>query len=156
MKKRIAFFLGSMGAGGAERVISILSREFAKKDWDTDICVLLDNKISYDIHQSTRVINMVGSYGSRVKCIPYWLSNIRFYAKNEKPDVIISFAARINILVMLACFGLKVHVLVSERNDPEYDGRGLITRILTSLLYPHANKVVFQTKRCFLSLLYIR
>ena len=30
-KKRIAFFLGSMGRGGAEKVISVLSREYAEK-----------------------------------------------------------------------------------------------------------------------------
>lgn len=147
MGKRVAFILGTMATGGAERVISNISNEYAKQGWETDICVLLRNEVEYELDPSTRIIDMTGDGKSRIKLAPYWLKEIRQYVRKNRPDVIVSFAARINVLVLLACIGLKTKIIVSERNDPKYDGRGLPTRVLTRLLYPHASCVVFQTER---------
>ena len=146
-KRRIAFFLGSMGAGGAERVISILSRHFAEEGFATDIGALLRYEQFYQLDQTTRFLDFTGGNGSRWRRVPYWLRSIRSYVKQEKPDVIVSFAARINILVVLSCFGLGVKVIVSERNDPRFDTRGKLGDLLTKLLYPYAYAIVFQTKR---------
>lgn len=146
-KKRIAFFLGSMGRGGAEKVISVLSREYAEKGWDTDIGLLLSDNVDYMLDETTRIMNFTGNTTSRILRVPMWLKSIRAYAKKEKPDVIVSFTARINILVMIACMGLKVKTIISERNDPMYDGRGIVTRFFTKILYPKADRIIFQTKR---------
>lgn len=144
---KIVFVLGSMGRGGAEKVISLLSRHYAEKGWETQIILLLKNTVQYDLHESTKIVDLSGSTNSRIKRLPYWLKSVRSYIKKESPDVILSFAARINIIVQTACFGLKKKIVVSERNDPKSDGRGIVTRILTNLLYPKAKGVVFQTKR---------
>ena len=147
LEKKISFVLGSMGRGGAERVISILSSEFANDGWITQICLLLFNRVDYELDKSTKIFDFTGGMSSRLKRLPYWLRTIRHYVKKEKPDVIVSFAARINVLVLLATLGLHVKVIVSERNDPKHDGRGFITRLMVRLLYPFANRIVFQTKR---------
>ncbi len=146
-QKRIAFFLGSMKRGGAERVISILSKEYASSGWNTDIGLLLFPEVEYELSESTKVYDFTGKISSRIKRVPLWLKSIRTYVKEQKPDVILSFAARINVLVILACIGLKVKIVVSERNDPRYDGRGKIAQMLVNLLYPKVFKVVFQTKQ---------
>lgn len=146
-QKKIFFILGSMGRGGAERVISILSKNFADKGWITQIGLLLFNKVDYKLDESTQVLDFTGNAQSRILLTPYWLYTIRNFVKKEQPDVIISFAARINILVLLATLGLRTKVIISERNDPTQDGRGFITRCMVRLLYPLANKIVFQTKR---------
>jgi len=146
-QKKVLFILGSMGRGGAERVISILSRDFANNGWLTQIGLLLFNKVDYSLDDSTQIFNFTGNANSRTLRVPYWLYKIRNCVKKEKPDYIVSFAARINILVLLATLGLHVKVIVSERNDPMQDGRGFITRCMVRLLYPIAEKIVFQTKR---------
>ncbi len=145
--RRVAFFLGSMGRGGAERVISILSKEYAGYGWETDIGLLLFNKVDYELDKSTRVLDFTGKGNSRLLRIPIWIKNIRNYVKVERPDAVVAFAARINVLVMLACIGLNVKIIASERNDPLHDGRGVITRMMTKVLYPKAEKIVFQTQR---------
>ncbi len=146
-QKRIAFFLGSMKRGGAERVISILSKEYAASGWDTDIALLLFPEVEYQLDESTRVYDFTGSTQSRIKRVPLWLKSIRAYVKEHKPDVILTFAARINILVILACLGLPVKIVASERNDPRYDGRGKLSAMLVNILYPRVSKIVFQTKQ---------
>ena len=145
--KKITFVLGSMGRGGAERVISILSNEYAKRGYQTDIVVLLSNEVGYELDSKTRLIDFSGETKSRWKRLPYWLKSIRAYVKENKPDVIVSFAARINVLVMSACIGLKIKIVLSERNDPRCDGRSKIVDFITKIQYKKASSVVFQTNR---------
>lgn len=111
--------------------------------------MLLKNEVAYELHPKTRIVDLSGESESRVRRIPYWLRTIRTYVKKEQPDVILSFVARINILVMLACIGVEKRIIVSERNDPMRDGRGIITKVLTGLLYPQCDGIVFQTKRAW-------
>jgi len=59
----------------------------------------------------------------------------------------VAFTARINVMTLLACLGLKTKIVISERNDPRHDGRGFITNLLTKILYPLADGIVFQTNR---------
>lgn len=145
--KKITFILGSMGRGGAERVISILSDYYAKKGYQTDIIVLLKNEVGYKLDESTRVIDFSGGITSRLKRLPFWIKSIKKYVKENKPDVIVSFAARINVIVLHACKKLKTKIIVSERNDPRLDGRSKLVEFMTNRLYPKADKVVFQTER---------
>lgn len=146
-RKRIAFVLGSMGKGGAERVISILSRDYAEKGWDTDIIMLLDGRVQYPLHPNTRTFDFSGNSQSRIERLPYWIKSIRTYAKEAKPDIVLSFAARINIITHIACRDLVEKLYVSERNDPYSDGRRKIVDLATMLFYPKDNAVIFQTQR---------
>lgn len=143
---RIAFVLGSMGRGGAERVISILSKSYAERGYETDIIVLLSNELGYELHPTTRMIDFSGSTTSRIKRLPYWMKSLKKYVKENNPDVIISFAARINV-ILLNSVRKKTRLVVSERNDPRFDGRGKIIDFLTKRQYPKADAVVFQTRR---------
>lgn len=139
--------LGSMGRGGAERVISIISREYCRLGWEVSICMLLSNRVEYPIERGVELVDFSGNKESRIRRLPYWVRSLRSRIKESNPDVIVSFAARINVIVLLAAWGLKKRIIVSERNDPKLDGRGVATNVLTSILYPHSSAVVFQTKR---------
>ncbi len=146
--RKIAMILGSMGRGGAERVISILSRDYAEKGWDVDIVLLLQYKIGYELHPNVHVINLTcGEDQPRAKRTPAWIKGIRNYVKVNKPDVVLAFAARINLLALIACTGLKQQIFISERNDPKYDGRSKLIDMATRCLYPKATGCVFQTRR---------
>lgn len=80
--KKITFILGSMSRGGAERVISILSRNYAEQGYATDIIVLLSARTEYDLDPTTRIIDFSGnSEISRIRRLPYWLKSIRAYVK---------------------------------------------------------------------------
>lgn len=151
-KKKIAFFLGGMSRGGAERVISILSDYFAKQGWKTDIIAMLSYKLEYDIDKSTRFLDFTGNGTSKLRRLPYWIYKIKDYLKKEAPDVVLSFFAPINILVLVAARRTGIPVVVSERNDPHHDGRSRIVQLLAERLYPKAGCIVFQTNRarkCF-------
>ena len=152
MARKISFFIGSMHGGGAERVISILANNYCKNGWNVDIVLLLSNKIGYELDKRINIVDLSQSKGSYYKRLPNWLKKIRSYVKTEKPERIVSFIGRINILVLTACLGLKVPIIVSERNDPKRDGRGKLMLNYCNLIYKKAKAVVYQTnyeKSCF-------
>lgn len=152
-KKRIAFVLGGMSFGGAERVISILANHYAAKGWKTDILTLLKPDCDFVLDPSIRHIHMGGSAASRALRAPRWLFELNRYLRREKPDVVVSFAARINLLVLGASLlARKPRLIISERNDPMKDTRTAGVRQLTELLYPRTDAIIFQTqhaKGCF-------
>lgn len=143
--RKIVFFLGSLRRGGAERVVSLLANNYARKGWKVEIVLLLFNEIGYDLDSSATVVDFTGTSESRLRRLPYWLKSVRRYIKQGKHEVIVSFVARINIIVLLAAFGLRRKIIISERNDPKHDGRKWPTKLLVKILYPHAKAVIFQT-----------
>lgn len=145
---KISFVIGGMTRGGAERVISILANHYANTGNDVEIIMLLNNECGYELDKRIKLINFTFKT-FHVYNTFFWVKNIRSHFKKNKPDIIISFVARINILVLLSILLLKIPIIISERNDPSEDGRGYVTRILTQLLYRKANYIVFQTKKAF-------
>ena len=147
MNRKILFVIGGLKRGGAERVTVVLAKQFHHAGWDVSITTLLLNDVDYELNEGIHVIDLTTDRTSRIASIPKWLLGIRKTVKEIRPDVIISFVARINILTQIACKGIIENIIVSERNDPSCDGRGCLIDIATKILYPRAQIVVFQTKR---------
>lgn len=152
MNMRISFFIGSMIRGGAERVISLLANHYCHLDWEVDIVLLLVNQVEYDLDDRINVVDLTLGNNSYARKALGWLSSIREYLKERRPNRVVSFVARINALVLTAALGLKIPVIVSERNDPRRDGRGFVMQAYCNLIYHMAERVVYQTsyeKTCF-------
>lgn len=145
--RKLLIVLGSLGRGGAEKVVSLIANDLSLKGWKVTIALLLFNKVDYELNKEVKIVDLSQENVSRVKALPFWLLGIRKIVKEFGPDVILSFAARINIITQLACIGYKKNIVVSERNDPYMDGRSIFVDILTNVLYPKAKSVVFQTER---------
>ena len=76
---KIAFFIGSMARGGAERVLSILANHYIERGWEIEIVMLLKNKVEYDLADQIKVIDMSGVSNSYLKNAGkyYWLLEMR-------------------------------------------------------------------------------
>lgn len=141
-----------MQRDGAERVISILADYYCKKGWSVDIITLLNSRCDFKLDNNIKLVPICRVSKSYCGNIIFWIKGIREYAKLKKPEKIVSFVARINILTLLACLGLKINIIVSERNDPAADGRSKFVKIATFILYKLADCIVFQTlwaQSCF-------
>lgn len=53
--KKIAFFIDSLGGGGAERVVSVLSTELSAKGYDMDILMLNKRPVVYPLPEGIRL-----------------------------------------------------------------------------------------------------
>ena len=74
-------------------------------------------------------------------------SRIRREVRNRSPDVVLSFMDTMNVTAIIACLGLSVPVVVSERNDPAFNRIGWAKELLRDRLYRFARLVVMQTPR---------
>jgi GalNAc-alpha-(1->4)-GalNAc-alpha-(1->3)-diNAcBac-PP-undecaprenol alpha-1,4-N-acetyl-D-galactosaminyltransferase len=70
---------------------------------------------------------------------------VRRALRAARPDVIISFMDKTNVLALLATRGLRVPVMVSERSDPSHNKIGSIWRFLRRLTYPLADVLICQS-----------
>ena len=145
MSKKILFVSGSLERGGAQRVMTLLADDYAKRGWETHLVVLLDNKTGYATSGNI-VIHDIVRRGNRVKNAPKWIKDIRNILLEVNPDVVVSFVGRINVMTLLAARKTGIPVLISERNDPIHDRRSKPEQWLCKKFYSKADKVVFQTK----------
>ena len=142
---KIVFVCDTLGPGGAERVISILSNEFAKKRHSIYI-VLLSRESKEPFYKLDDKIKLI--YLTRE-----FESNLGFFKKsrllkkcieNTKADIVISFLSYVCIYTWWALRNTKIPYVVSERNDPHQ--RSKIKQYLLNLSFKKSAACVFQTE----------
>ena len=136
--------MATLSSGGAERVLSILSKPLAEK-FDVVIYVMwvyapVFYKIDSRVHQIIIPIE-IGSNNEFKRM--FWF---RHFVKNEKPDLILSFLEPWNIRVLLSTIGNRNKIVVAERNDPRSVNKYWLVSLFEKLVYLRANKILVQTE----------
>lgn len=128
--------------GGAERVISILSRHMIDQGFQVEIVLFLDREIFYEIDPRVKVTAVEKeSRSTNILKNLIWLR--RYFKKNA--DLILSFLAPFNMIAQVAHFGLKSKIVVADRNDPRHIPKNPLLRAARNFLYRFADGVVLQT-----------
>lgn len=141
--KRIVIFNGTLMQGGAERVISILSKKMAEMGIDVQILLYHDKPIFYEIDSKVKIT--VVERESKSKNVAKNILWLRKYF-SESADVVISFLAPFNIVALIAQVGLKSKIIVADRNDPRYVPANFFVRKIRDFLYNFADGIVLQTQ----------
>lgn len=144
--QKILIITGSMTRGGAERVISILCNYFVNIGWDICLVSCLHEEIGYRLDSKVRTIDISNPINNRLADVPRMIIALRSIIKHEKPDAVLSFMYKINILTAIASMGLPVHVFLSERNDPTLSRSWLLQKA-AEWAYGRATTVIMQTKK---------
>lgn len=150
-RREILFTTGSMGRGGAERVLSILASELSRRGWKVHIAMLLNGEIGYDLPDDVDVVDISRKERNQWLDTPRMILQTRRIIRKLKPCAVVSFMLTINIVTWLATRGLQVRFIPSERNDPS-KGRGGVKRFLSCKAYAASYRTVLQTERarsCF-------
>ena len=143
---KIMFNAYNLGKGGAERVISILSNSFIKKNI-VEIIINDKSKTEYEIDSEVKIFELdTKKIKNKLLRNIYREKETEKILNNEKPDIIISFLPAPSFRVLIANRKLKIPVIVSDRNNPKKEYSPLIKKILMKILYKKADAFVFQTK----------
>lgn len=142
--KRYIFFIGTLGSGGAERVVSILSKKMAEQGLPVEILTYYDYPIFYEIHPDVKITSVESLSGEKNKISNFlWLR--RYIKQNAK--IVISFLAPFNIMAIAAKIGTGIPIIVADRNDPAKVPTNAAIRKLRDFLYMFANGIVLQTEK---------
>lgn len=145
--KLILFHINSLGRGGAERVVSILSAEFLKRGFEVGIATEWESEKEYPLAPGIKRYNVGLSEEDekkgRISKILRRYTNLRNLVKSIKPGTVISFCNKANFRASVALRNLPTKLIVSVRNNPavDYAPFGLATKIMKK----RADGCVFQT-----------
>lgn len=145
---KILFFIHSLNAGGAERVLSLLVNEWVTYGHDVTI-VTSKNVRFYKIDDAVRVILSNNDISAKYLNNPLTrniksISNYKNIMISEEPDVIISFMTTMNILTTIAAKLANKKIILSEHtNFDRLDSK--LWRMMRRIFYPYSDKLVVLT-----------
>ncbi len=149
---RIVFILASLGAGGAEKVISLAAADRCGRGDEIHIVYFGDAVQSFFPQHPDAVIHNIPD-SKKARILPRGLTRslgrivqLRRLLKSLQPDLVISFLTKINLLTLQACLMLPYKVLVSERNNPDAQAKHVLWRVISPILMRRANGLVMQTE----------
>lgn len=134
----------TLAHGGAERVVSILGNCFVEMGHEVEIFLFYDREIWYNLDKRIKV-----TVDEKILGKANIFKHIFFRRKHiidEKPDVVISFLAPFNMIMTVAMLGLKIPLIVADRNDPKKVPKRFIWRKLRDFIYLFADGIVLQNE----------
>ena len=144
--KHYLFVVTTLGGGGAERVVSVLSSELAKTDKVT-ILAYYKAAEEYDRSADVNVVYMTKEEVSYDEMNYYHrLTNIRRIIQGEAPDFVIPFLSQVCMQVTVALFGTKYKVIQTVRNDPATLPASKIVRIVRDSFIRFSYKTIVQNE----------
>lgn len=148
----IAFMIGSLTKGGAERVMTNLIDYFANQGCQTTLVTQYQREQEYPLNAKTkRILSDITEEEtgrSRILNFIRRFRKLRNIWKAERPDAILVFIGKNNIMTILTAWGLHIPVVVSVRADPRLEYPGKLMRFLARFLFRYAEGVVLQTNQC--------
>lgn len=149
--KRIALFISSLQKGGSERVMVNLAEYLYQQKYDVLLVTQYKQEIEYNISpQIKRVYSEPAPekvQGGRVHNFKVRFHTLRDIWVQYKPDVILAFLGKNNMMAILTSAFLPTQVVVSVRGEPTMEYAGHVQQFLAKFLFRFADGIVLQTER---------
>lgn len=142
-EQRIAFYLSSLGGGGAQRVVLTLANAMAEQGVHIDlVLVKARGPFLTQVHPGVRIVDLgVGN-------VMFSLPGLVRYLRRERPVALLSSLKHVNVVALLArqISLVPVRVVIGEHNTLSQSSKGSVKDrllpLLMRVLYPKADLVV--------------
>lgn len=135
--------------GGAEKVMINLARYFKSLDYEVYLVTKTVGKIEYEVPEGIkRILADITSEEetkSRIRNLIKRIKKLRGIWKEIKPDLILSFIRKNNLMAIASADGLGIPVVVGIRSNPERELSGRGFKQLSFLMFKKAAGIVVQT-----------
>lgn len=148
---KLAFYIGSLDKGGAERVFLNLAEFFLEQGYRVVMVTQYQKKEEYPLAEGIdRVLSDITpeeTSGSRLLNFYRRMRKLRCIWKKERPDLVLSCVGKNNFMTIVTTMGTRTKAVVSVVGEARLEYPGRLMRTLANLLFPHAAGIVLQTKR---------
>ncbi|MEO8515907.1 MAG: glycosyltransferase family 4 protein [Flavobacterium sp.] len=148
-KKRIVLVMPTLMQGGAERVMSELANEWTNNGHQVKIILLVKSTVFYTLNSKVELVSLNFDNDNThiitrsVRSLTV-LFQLRKQIKSSKPDFVMSFMDKYNVITIVSSFFLKVNVFISDRANP-YEIIPKPVEIARKMLYRFAKGIIAQT-----------
>lgn len=147
---RVAMLSGSLTKGGTERVIVNLADFLTKNGHQVVLVTQYQKENEYPLNKSIKRIisDITPEETGRNRMVNFLrrFLKLRRIWKTEKPDVILSFIGKNNLMALLTSGFLPVSRAVAVRGDPGAEYYSHFMRFAARWLFRYADGVVLQTQ----------
>ena len=151
--RRLTMVISALALGGAERVLTLLAEEWVRAGHRVTVIDFAapGEAAFYSLDSDVVEVRLGGRRRSR-NPLDAILSNarrivrLRTAIRASRPDAVISFIHRTNVLTLAATLGSPVPVIVTEHTDPRDNEASRPWSALRSVLYRRAAAVLVLTR----------
>lgn len=148
--KNIVFLCASLAKGGAERVVSLLLKEYAKRENIQVHLIMMQEGIDYDIPKNITITTLYKQEKNNVVKLlelPLVAFRLRAYIKRHNIDTVISFLYRPNYVNIIAkLMGSKHRTIINIRSTTsrylEEGFSGKVNLFLIDKLFDKADIII--------------
>lgn len=149
---KIAMLIGALSKGGSERVLVNLSRYLIDRGWQVTMVTQYQKDEEYPLDPKVkRLIADITEEevsSNRILNFKRRFCKLRNIWKQERPDVILSFIGKNNMMALLTSRFLHIPVAVSVRGEPTMEYYNKWMQTSARQLFKLADGVILQTGRC--------
>ncbi len=151
--KCIAFHISSMVKAGAQRVVYNLMNYYLQEGYRVVLVTIYQEKDEYDL--DSRIERIYSDLteeeltGSRIRNFCNRVGKLKKIWKQVKPDAIVAFMGKTNMMALISSIGLDIPVYVSVRSDPNREYYNKVLRFLSKTLFGRAAGVIVQTQDAY-------
>lgn len=146
--RHIAFYIGSLNKGGAERVFVNLAEYFSSLGYRVTMVTQYQKENEYGLPAGAeRIISDIAreEEGGRVRNLFLRYRKLRRIFKEIGADVVLSTIGKNNFMALCANAFLPTKVVVSVVAEPNEEYPGRMMRFLAKTLFYFADGIVMQT-----------
>lgn len=150
-EKHIAFYIGSLHKGGAERVFVNLAEYFLQEGYRVTMVTQYRKENEYMLADGiARVISDIEEKDvTRSRLLNFFrrVKKLHLVWKDSQPDLVLSCIGKNNFMTVVTTVGTKTRPVVSVVGEAKEEYPGRLMRILANLLFPYAAGIILQTER---------
>jgi len=128
-----------------------LAEFFYRNHYEVLLVTQYKKEIEYDLSPAIRRLYSEPDESlltdSRIHNFKVRFQTLRNIWKNDKPEVILAFLGKNNLMAIATSALLQTRVVVSVRGEPTMEYEGRLMQFLAKWLFRHADGVVLQTKQ---------
>lgn len=150
-EKKIAFYIGSLRKGGAERVFVNLAEFFQKEGYRVIMVTQYQKEDEYILPVGVkRILSDIEGRevsASRILNLLRRLNKLHAIWKAERPDLVLSCIGKNNFMSVVTAMGTRTRPVVSVVGEAKEEYPTGQMRVLANFLFSHAAGVILQTER---------
>lgn len=143
---KINFLISSLSGGGAEKVLTVLAKEFSKNGHNVGILSLEKRPQFYQVYKDIELVKVKNKKQGKIIGFLEDIKAIHKFIKQRDADISISFLTRCNLLALINAIFVGNKVIVCDRNNPLREHSKLVFW-LSCQLYRKAIGIAVQTEK---------